>query len=279
MTSGYWQQVVSTGLGVPDDRPLDELTAELTAMLGSPDPAQRDGIAYPALATWIEQGTYDHLLAGLGDGIAEGLLNGLGEAEGTGVFRRSFSALVLAECIARDTVAGLLPGDKILAWGDRLAGWFLREQDTRGWVEPHGWAHAIAHGADAIGQLGASRHLAVPELTVLLDVLADRVTDVATPPLLSGELDRLASATCVILRRDLVPLSVVEPWVARLASAASTAGRRGDPFAGTTNAEGYLRSLYLHVELATPAPAIRSDLLLTLVEALRSTNPHTLGRA
>ncbi len=277
MSSGYWQQVVSTGLGVPEDRPLDELTVELTAMLGSPDPAQRDGIAYPALATWIEKGTYDHLLGGLGDGIAEGLLNGLGDTDGTSVFRRSFSALVLAECIARDTVAGLLPAAKVLAWGDRLAGWFLRERDTRGWVEGHGWAHAVAHGADAIGQLGASRHLGVPELTVMLDVLADRITDAGTPPLLAGELDRMAAATCVILRRNLVPLSVVEPWVARVAAAARTAGRRGDPYAGTTNAEGYLRSLYLHVELAPPAPAIRSDLLLTLVEALRSTNPYTLG--
>ena len=42
-------------------------------MLGSTDPEVRDGTAYPALATWIDRGVYDDLLAGLGDGMAAGL--------------------------------------------------------------------------------------------------------------------------------------------------------------------------------------------------------------
>ena len=45
METGYWQQVMAAGLSVPTDRPLDELTAELTGLLGSPDPAGRDGSA------------------------------------------------------------------------------------------------------------------------------------------------------------------------------------------------------------------------------------------
>jgi ribosome-associated protein len=32
MATGYWQGVLSTGLAVPADRPLDDLTAELTTM-------------------------------------------------------------------------------------------------------------------------------------------------------------------------------------------------------------------------------------------------------
>ncbi len=58
-------------------------------MLGSPDPEQRDGIAYPALATWIDRGVYDDLLVGLGDGMAAGLTVGLGEDGTDSVFRRS----------------------------------------------------------------------------------------------------------------------------------------------------------------------------------------------
>ena len=94
---------------MPSDRPLDDLTAELTRMLGDPDPAQRDGTAFPTLTTWIERGVYDDLLAGLGDGMATGLRVGLGERDTDTVFRRSFSALVLGECIARDNVRPLLP--------------------------------------------------------------------------------------------------------------------------------------------------------------------------
>ncbi len=279
MTIGYWHQVMSSGLAVPVDRPLSDLTAELTAMLGSPDPELRDGLAYPALATWISRGTYDFLLSGLGDGIAAGLQYRLGEVDTDSVFRRSYSALVLGECIARDGIVSLVGKDKVLQWGDRLASWFLREQDVRGWVPESGWAHALAHGADTLSRLAQSRHLEIPELSVILDVIADRLVDSDTPLLLSGEPDRLAVTVVTVLRRNQIPLSMVEPWLVRVAVAADPHARRreGDPYRGTHNAAAFLRSLYLHLELTTPAPEIRSDALLTLVDLLRRTNPFTLG--
>jgi hypothetical protein len=104
MSTAYWQRVRSAEMRVPTDRPLSDLTAELTTMLGSVDPVERDEIAYPILATWISEGVYDDLLAGLGDGMTAGLTQGLGESGTDSVFRRSFSALVLAECVERDNV-------------------------------------------------------------------------------------------------------------------------------------------------------------------------------
>ena len=124
----YWSQVHASGLEVPEDRPLAELTTELTTMLGSPDPHVRDGLAYPTLATWIDRGVYDDLLVGLGDGMATGLTVGLGERDTDSVFRRSFSVLVLAECIDRTNVEGLLPAAKLLEWGDRMR---LQGEDSR----------------------------------------------------------------------------------------------------------------------------------------------------
>ena len=73
MSTGYWDQVQAADFEVPADRPLDDLTAELTTMLGSTRPEVRDGTAYPALATWIDRGVYDDLLVGLGDGMVAGL--------------------------------------------------------------------------------------------------------------------------------------------------------------------------------------------------------------
>ena len=80
MSTAYWNQVRSAEMTVPTDRSLPDLTAELTTMLGSTDPVERDEIAYPILATWISEGVYDDLLAGLGDGMAAGLVRGLGES-------------------------------------------------------------------------------------------------------------------------------------------------------------------------------------------------------
>jgi hypothetical protein len=279
MARSYWKQVLERGLQVPTDRPLDDVTAELTAMLGSPDPVLRDEIAFPALGTWIDRGVYDDLLAGLGDGMAAGLAVGLGESGTDSVFRRAFSVLVLATVIERDTSEHLLPAEQVLRWGDRIVSWLLLEQDLRGYVPGKGWAHAVAHGADAIATLAGSRHLGASELTVLLDVLADRVL-LAEEPLAAGEPDRIAVAVLAVLRRELVPLKVFEPWVARLAGRANAAVVHGDrdPYRVTANAQQLLRSLYLHLTLAPRPPAGKADQVLVMVDALRQTNPYSLVR-
>ncbi|MGD9959505.1 DUF2785 domain-containing protein [Nocardioides sp.] len=273
--SPFWQQVVRDGLRVPTDRPLGDMTAELTAMLGSTEPELRDGIAYPTLATWIGRGVYDDLLSGLGDGMVAGLSVGLGEQGTDTVFRRAFSVLVLGCCISRNNEVDRLSADKVLEWGDRLTAWYVREKDLRGYVRTSGWAHAVAHGADAIAALAASPHFGKHELTVLLDVIADRILLPVAHVFTNGEPDRLAAATMAILRRDLVPLSVLEPWVARLAGVAARPPHHDiDPFLTTGNPESFLRALYLALTLLQQRqPACRADLLLTLVDALRMSNP------
>lgn len=277
MVSAYWKQVAAEDRRVPTDRRLDDLTAELTTMLGSTDPDLRDGVAYPTLAIWIERGVYDDLLVGLGDGMATGLLVGLGERDTDTVFRRSFSILVLAECIERDNKVALVPPGKVLEWGDRVTTWFVREADTRGFVPEKGWAHTVAHGADALGCLARSPHFWIHELTVLLDVIADRLLLPADVVFTAGEPDRLAAATMTVLRRNLVPLGVVEPWVARLTATASADPPVAvDPFPRRGNAEGFLRALHLQLLLSGDAPEIRSDLLLVLGDALRAANPAYL---
>lgn len=284
MYGAYWKQVIEDGLQVPTDRPLDELTAELTRMLGSPDPDLRDTTAYPTLATWIARGVYDDLLTGLGDGMSAGLTVGLGERGTDTVFRRSFSVLVLAAVVERDTARELVPASTLLRWGDQVVGWFLRERDLRGWVDGKGWAHAVAHGADAVAALAGSRHLGVHELTVLLDVVADRVLADPTP-LLAGETDRMAAAVMAVLRRGLVPMAVVEPWLSRIAANADAgatdetrAAGPSDPYRATGNAQQLLRSLYLLLAIGPERPPHRADLVLATVDALRATNHALTGR-
>lgn len=262
----------------PAEHRLSDLTADLTRMLGDPDPHVRDGLAYPFLATWTEHGVYDDLLAGLGDGMCAGLEVGIGERDTDTVFRRSFSALVLAECIDRDTRVRRQPPSRIMQWGDRLMAWYVRERDLRGFVPGKGWAHAAANGADALGALARSPYFGATELTVVLDVIADRVLDHATPLLVHGEPDRIAHAVMEVLRRDRVPLNVVEPWVRRLEAGARERVLTGaDPYLVNGNAQAVLRALYLQLTISPRHPAIRPDLLLALVASLRRVHPAFLG--
>jgi hypothetical protein len=121
--------------------------------------------------------------------------------------------------------------------------------------------------------LARSAHLGLNELTVVLDVIADRILLPTPAPLTSGEPDRLALATMTILRRGLVPMRIMEPWLARLTAGATETGAAGeDPYATTANPEAFLRAFHLQVALAAEPVSIRADLLLELVDALRSTN-------
>lgn len=277
MSPTFWEQVKANGLRVPDDRPLTELTSELTAMLGDPDPSVRDGIAYSTLATWIADGVYDDLLEGLGGGMAAGMAVGLGEEGTDTVFRRSFSVLVLAECIERDNREHLVPAPVMVSWGDRVASWLVRERDLRGWVDGKGWARAVAHGADALAALAVSETMGRLELTVLLDVMADRLLLPTDHFLTHGEADRLARATMRILRRDLVGQDVLEAWLARLAqNARAHSLGEADPFLVAGNVQSYLRSLHLQLALAPHPPVTRADLLLTVMDRLRDSNPDYL---
>jgi len=277
MPSGFWEQVVADGLKVPQERSLVEMTEDLTRMLGDPDPDVRDGIAFPTMATWIDEGVYDDLLVGLGDGMCHGLDIGLGELESDTVFRRSFSALILTECIDRTTRAALGGPNVVLRWGDKIMSWYSREQDLRGFVPGKGWAHAVAHGADALGALARSPVLGRLELTVILDVIADRLLMPTEAFFVCGEGDRLAFATMHLLRRNVLGIDVLEPWVARLAAGAVGRGSIDrNPYMVSGNVQSYLRSLHLQLALNTVAsghPAVRSDLLLVLTDRLRATNP------
>lgn len=276
MTQVNWRAVLGDDFRVPVDRPLADLTEELTALLGTTDPEVREELALPTLVTWVRRGVYDDLLPGLGDGMAAGLRVGVGQVEGDDLFRRCASVQVLAECIRRDNGRPLVLGGKVLQWGDAIATWLLRERDLRGYVPHKGWALPVAHGADGLEALARSPHLSRAELTVVLDVVADRLLSRDGRVFTNGEHDPLALTTMSVLRRNSLPITVVEPWINRITAGATDAADRPDdgtdPHLRTGNAQAFLRSLYLQLALGSRPPAVRADLMLVLVGALRSSN-------
>lgn len=285
--SSYWERVVAEGYRVPQGEALDELTTELVSMLGEPDPHVRDGIAYSVLQTWISEGVYDHLLAGLGDGLAYGLREGLGETGTDAVLRRSYSALTLAAVVGRDNLIHALSPTVVLTWADYAVAWLLSEHDLRGWVPRLGWVHAVTHGADLLGTLSSSRHLGTDELTVLLEVIGERLLKPTEQRFTGHETERLAFATMSLLHRDLVPTETLESWLERLTPKPEESSAPSTPDSpNRAHATEYLKALHLQLLLGvhgTPsqdasgsprnAPQSRTDLLIALQNALRTSSP------
>jgi hypothetical protein len=287
MLVGFWQHVLDSDMAVPRERPLNELTAELVTMLGSSNPVERDEVAYPVLATWIGEGVYDDLLISFGDSLCDGLLIGLGEHDDDTVFRRSFTALVLAECVRRDNVAHVLPVDVVLNWADRALGWYVREQDLRGWVDQLGWARALAHGADLLAAFAQSRHLGSVHLGVLLDVICERMMFSSARVLTDGEDDRLAAAGLTILQRNLVTQDQLDTWVEALGQGLIRPrgySRDAWPSPSARNTSAFIRALYVHLaigvrpESATISfnepPECRADMLLALLKVIPRLTPQ-----
>lgn len=256
-------------------------------MLGDLDPRVRDDIACSILNTWTNEGVYDELLGGLGDGLLHGLRSGLGEDGTPTALRRSLSAMALAGVVRRDNAVQVLPATTILTWADRGVAWLLAERDLRGWVDGVGRVQSIAHGADLIGSLVASRYFGRDELTVLLDVIAERLLTPTEYRLVAGECDRLAYATMSLLHRNLITVDVLEAWLERLAAAWQPELQPGErERAVRANCAAYARALHLQLLLGvtgTPtqeiigkpgaAPTCRPDLLIALQRALRTSAP------
>jgi hypothetical protein len=284
---GYWETVVARRCAVPSDRPLDDMTVELVALLGEPDPHLRDDLALHVLTTWLSAGVYDDLLSGVGDGITEGLRTGLGEEGTLSVLRRSFSARVLAAAIDRDSVRRSLHPTTVLDWGDRGLSWLVAERDLRGHVPGAGRAHAMRHGAELLRALACSRHLDEGGLMVLLDTLADRLLRPTTHVFVSREEDVLAYATMALLHRNLVDVLLLEQWVEQLATGWASAPDDGAPVpAQAINTMAFARALHLqlllgvrpvdgaHAQLFSARPSSRVEMLGALQGALRSTDPR-----
>jgi hypothetical protein len=272
MDTAFWESVAAKGRKIPHERPLADLTIELTMMLGDQDPYIRSHLAATTLLDWIEQGVYDELLGALGDGMTAGLANGLGDRDDDSVFRRASSAQVLAACIRRENDHSLLAPDTLHRWGDAVMSWIVREEDLRGYIPGKGWARALTQGADALTELARSTTMGLLELTVLLDVIADRLTAKTGHFLDHGEIDRLVVTTLTALRREVVGMNVLEPWVARLRESSKRLNLGGDPYLVTANVQAYLRALFVALTVTAQTPSVRGDLMLVLLDTLRTTN-------
>ncbi|AUG78770.1 hypothetical protein CFP65_4001 [Kitasatospora sp. MMS16-BH015] len=223
-------------LAAPALPPTPALLAELGAALRSPDPVLRDEQAFTLLARWVPESP-EAWLRPLGDELADRLTDREIQA-------RSFAALVLARLVRR--------GMYEERWLTAFRRWYPAEGDLRGHDPELGWLHAVAHGADLLGEFGRCARVAP---TAMLELAAARLLAPTAHVFDAMEDDRLGAAIAMTLTRGELTAEESVAWLAPI-EADFLAGEPGPVPAYASNAMRTLRVVYLSADLGVrPAGA------------------------
>ena len=282
MESAFWDRVGQSGHRVPDDRPLDELTTELTAMLGDPDPTRRDGIAYPTLATWVSRACTTTCCRASATAWPAASRSGSARTAPTRCSGAASPRWCSPSASTRDNArATWCRPTTVLRLGGpagRLAA--CASATCAATCPGKGWAHAVAHGADALGALAGSAAIGPAGARRCCSTWSPTGCSAAAgTPLLHGEDDRLALATTRCCAATWWGWRCWSRGWHRLGGrpARPTSATSSRPSSSSATCRRFLRALHLQLALGPQPPACRPDLLLAVIAELKRSNPHYLG--
>lgn len=215
----------------------------LLSNLGSPDSELRDELSYMIFANGIiaqQKLTPAQLIDVLRTALdASHLFYKIGESGTDSVFMRSFSNLAIAAILYSDAQQQALPLELVQQTRAALLRYAQEERDWRGYVKDKGWAHALAHLADALDECAQHRAMRVKERAEMLETVGKLARQ--SVPLYHEEDVRLAKVAYHIILLKQIDDDFLEGWlercfVPREANVAS--------WTRSTNAKNFLRSLY-----------------------------------
>lgn len=287
-TREFWRDLPGNDFAVPAGSSVAELTPTLLKMLGSADAELRDEVAYYTVAAWIERGHYvPEQLREIANQLAANFAVGIGDAGTPSVLLRSFSALLLTEVISRDSEMPFLEPAQVHQLLDRSLIYLAAEQDTRGYVDGLGWAHAGAHAADLLAAFARHPHAGLDQLLRIVEGIGAKVKAPSDFIFIDDEDERLAAAVLDVLDRRLLPIVAVGAWAEGIAKPQhrdwTTAFLDRRENVARQNARNFLRTLYLRLTLTDEPPTGAAEIASRLVSALRSipavnTAPGRTGR-
>lgn len=106
------------------------------------------------------------------------------------VFLRSFTALLAALFLEKETTSKIMTPEQLDYWFDAANKYLRTERDWRGYVPENGWAHAIAHGSDLLATVVA--HPDYAEVDAALQTVRSVFARMQSP-FLDDEEERLAN--------------------------------------------------------------------------------------
>ena len=227
-----------------------ELVPAMLEYIGTTDSYLRDELIYIAFCEWIldeELLTKEQLRSLLPVLLDDRhLMFGLGEKDTDSVFTRSFSVLVIPLLLTAHYTRGLFSADEINMVKVKLLHYLENEKDRRGYVQGKGWAHTIAHTADAMSDL-----VLCPETnrTAMLDILEAirEVICVCDICYIHSEEERLVTAAIEIIKKRQVSEQEIIQWIESFSEQALAVSTFPERQMIRTNVKNFLQSLYFRL--------------------------------
>ncbi|MBN8233694.1 DUF2785 domain-containing protein [Halobacillus kuroshimensis] len=198
------QPIKENDYALPEGQNLQELTTMMLQKIGTVHPELRDNLIHSIFTTFIERGHYsnDQL-----KNILQSVLNknylfyriGTSKQEEDAVFKRSFSVLLIPPIMQKHREAPFLKEEDVHRVWEHLKKYMQQEKDHRGYVEGKGWAHAMAHAADAIYSTAACEEITREEILHMLPVIREQF--LIDQPYLFDEEERMVTAVLMMFRK------------------------------------------------------------------------------
>ncbi|OKP84881.1 hypothetical protein A3844_18205 [Paenibacillus helianthi] len=229
---------------------LQDFTCLMLRHIGDPEPVLREHI-YSIFYIWLKRDNKFSceeiwkLLAVLMDD--RHLFYRIGSEGDQSVLTRAFSVLPVALIVQRDRNNPFLTPDEFQHLKHSLLRYYQEEKDLRGYLAVEGWAHAAAHGADALEELIRCRESD--------NVLQREVLEAVKGMLHNGvrifdeeEDERMASIVDTMISEALLPQQEIADWIHCLSKCTEWPDTRTQRIA-RVNGKNFVRSLYFRTRV------------------------------
>ncbi|WP_431800193.1 DUF2785 domain-containing protein [Halobacillus andaensis] len=198
------QPIKENDYTIPEGQNLSELTTIMLQRIGALDPVLRDDLIHQIFKNFIERDYYNHDQL---KNILRSILNKnylfyrikMSAREENAVFKRSFSVLLIPPIMQKHQQTGLLSEAEVHRVWDNLKRYMEQEKDHRGYIKGKGWAHSMAHAADAIDSVAACDEITRQEVIDMLPVI--RRQFLIDQPYLFDEEERMVTAVITMFQK------------------------------------------------------------------------------
>jgi hypothetical protein len=244
------------------------LTNAILHHIGSTDPVLRDHLIYPSLTNLIINNHYprpelNRIMKVCLDETH--LFYKINEADEDAVFTRAFSSLIIAVLLHVNRQSSFLTDDEIDDIAVKLMEYVNKEVDVRGFVEEKGWAHSIAHIADALDELVNQPEISTARLEEIAQAIIMKM-DFEKEHYLFEEDERMVTTMVSLLQKDMNQHYIKEK-ISEVTSELKQNFIDGNKrhFIRRANFKQFLRSLFLHLEVINKHEELRTYLRQELI--------------